>query len=127
MTWSFGTGGHTTAIISLVAAGVVNGAKLELACSGRGCKFKSRTSIPPTPKARCAKGKTCSKPKQSTTDSLTGLFKGWRLGPKATLTISIVRSGYVGKVYIFSMRPPHSPAVTITCLAPGAKTPGAGC
>jgi hypothetical protein len=126
LNWGFESG--NAQIASMVATGVINGAKIEITCSGKGCRFKSHSSTPPTPKPKCKKGKPCPKPKESTTDSLTSLFKGWRFGKGATLTVSVEKSGaYIAKVYVFSFRPPASVQTKITCLAPGQKTLGKDC
>lgn len=127
MTWGFAPHKSYTTIASLVAKGVMNGAKLKISCSGGGCRWKSHTSVPPTPKPKCKKGHPCPKPKQSTTDTLSGLFKGWHLRNKAKITVNIAKTGYIGKVFIFSFRPPRGPSSTISCLAPGSSTPGKGC
>ena len=127
MTWGFAPHKSYTTIASLVAKGVMNGAKLKISCSGGGCRWKSHTSVPPTPKSKCKKGHPCPKPKQSTTDTLSGLFKGWHLRNKAKITVNIAKTGYIGKVFIFSFRPPRGPSSTISCLAPGSSTPGKGC
>ena len=113
MDWSFGAThpGYTT-IRSLRVTGVISGDKLDMACSGRGCRWRSHVS---------------AAPKSSTTDNLASLFRGWELRAHATLTVSIVKSGYVGKVYIFTFMPPRRPATRVTCVAPGSKVLGKDC
>ncbi len=59
--------------------------------------------------------------------SLSNSFKGWHLRNKAKITVNIVKTGYTGKVFVFSFRPPRGPSSKITCLAPGSNTPGKGC
>ena len=58
---------------------------------------------------------------------LSGFFKGRHLRNKAKITLNIAKTGYIGKVFMFSFRPPHGPTSKITCLAPGSKTAGKGC
>ncbi len=109
---------HYTTILSMVASGVVRGAKVDIACAGQGCRFKSHASLA----SGCRKGHKCP-----TTINLSKLFRGWRLRSGAKLTIGVVKPGYVGKVFFFSFRPPRAPASRVTCLVPGSSTPGRGC
>ena len=127
MTWTFGLAKGYTTVRSMDATGIADGAKVAIACKGKGCKAKSRTVVPKTPRPHCAKGKKCPKPKPATSVALASVFKGWHFGAKARLTVSIVKSGDIGKVYIFSFRPPKAPSVRVTCVAPGSKTPGKNC
>jgi len=109
---------HYTTILSMVASGIVRGAKTEISCAGQGCRFKSRTSLA----SGCRNGHQCPG-----TTNLSKLFRGWRLRSGTKLTIAVVKPGYVGKVFIFSFRPPRAPASRVTCLVPGSSTPGRGC
>jgi hypothetical protein len=59
--------------------------------------------------------------------SLTSLFKGHHLSVGATISVRIVRSGWIGKVFVFTTRSGQTPRVQISCLAPGSTTPGKGC
>jgi hypothetical protein len=127
LTWSFGLSTRSTKILSLIATGVAKGAELRVSCTGSGCGWQSHTSVPPTPKHKCKAHNKCPKATQSPTDNLTHLFQGWQLRSHAKLTVEIVKAGFVGKVFIFSFRPPGAPSSRITCLAPGSKTPGTGC
>jgi hypothetical protein len=58
--------------------------------------------------------------------TLSSFFKGRHLRNKAKITVNIVKTRYIGKVFIFSFRPPNGPSSKITCLAPGSNTPGKG-
>lgn len=114
----FGLHAHYTTILAMLASGVARGAKVDISCDGQGCRFKSHTSLA----SGCRNGHKCP-----TTINLSKLFRGWRLRAGTKLTIGVVRSGDVGKVYIFSFRPPRAPASRVTCLVPGSSTPGRGC
>lgn len=116
MTWRFGLASSYTAIRSMKATGITAGAKVTITCAGKGCKKRSHTVVPRKPK-----------PGHTASVNLAPEFDGWHFGPNAKLTISIVKSGDIGKVYIFTFRPPHAPSTRTTCIAPGSKTPGKNC
>jgi hypothetical protein len=127
MTWTFGLSRSYITVRAMDVTSIAEGAKITIACSGKGCKENSHTVVPPTPKPHCKKGKKCPKPKPATHVSLASVFKGWHFGSNAALTVRIVKSGDIGKVYIFTFHPPHPPATRVTCVAPGSKTPGKNC
>jgi hypothetical protein len=128
MTWSFGLFKRYTTVLSMGVNAILPGAKVVVVCSGKGCKHKSHTVSTPTSKRTCKKGKKCTRTKlKSASVDLTRYFTGWHLGIGSHVTVSIVKSGYIGKVYIFGIRGPKDPSVKITCVAPGSNAPGKGC
>jgi hypothetical protein len=59
--------------------------------------------------------------------TLASLFRGRYLAVGARITVSIVRPGWVGKTFLFTVRSGRAPTFAITCLAPGSSRPGRGC
>jgi hypothetical protein len=43
------------------------------------------------------------------------------------VTVQILRPGWIGKYYLFTMRAGRGPKIKISCLAPGRTAPGRGC
>jgi hypothetical protein len=127
MTWTFGLARSYTTVRAMEATGIADGAKVSISCKGKGCRKKSRTVVPGTVKPHCSKGKKCPKPKPATSVNLAPVFKGWHFGAKAVLTVSVIKNGAIGKVYVFTFRPPHPPGTRVTCVAPGSKTLGKDC
>ncbi len=129
-TWNFNATSRYTSVLSLMLSSVPGKADVSSLCSGRGCPFRSHTSVP-RPVTKCkGKGKhrKCTKhPPGTHSVNLTGLFAKHRLGLGTTLTVEIIQTNVVGKVYEFKVRKSRQPSVKITCLAPGSKTPGQGC
>jgi virginiamycin B lyase len=133
MTWTFGWTRKYTLVQSLVVHGVPRGGKVEVVCDGHGCPFSRHTSATVAShhsSHHACHGRKCKKPKsrpQGPEVNLTGLFKGRHLSVGDTLSIRIVRSGWVGKVFVFTARSDQTPRVDVSCLAPGSTTPGKGC
>ncbi|MBV8220614.1 MAG: hypothetical protein JO325_19275 [Solirubrobacterales bacterium] len=98
---------------------------MSLKCHGRGCPFAKHTSRIAQPK-RCGKK---GKPKclAGGIINLASPFQKDPLHPRATITVMIRRSGWVGKYYKFTIRSGNEPAIQISCLAPGRTNPGVGC
>jgi streptogramin lyase len=133
MTWTFGWTRKFTLVESLVAHGVPRGGKVEVVCHGHGCPFSHHTSATVAShhsSHHTCQGRKCKKPKprpQGPEVSLTSLFKGRHLGVGATISMRIVKSGWIGKSFVFTMRSGQTPHVQVSCLAPGSTTPGKGC
>jgi streptogramin lyase len=131
MTWTFGWTRHYTIVESLTAHGVPKGGYVEVACKGHGCPFASHRSATVASANKHCHGHKCHvkrPPPQGPNVSLAGLFKGRHLSVGASISVSILKSGWVGKSFVFTMRKNQTPGVQIACLAPGsASHPGRGC
>jgi hypothetical protein len=114
MQWAFYFTPKYTVVRNLVVNGASPGAKVLIKCQGRGCPFANRATV-------LTKGKRCArKAKRSCitpgTLNLTSVFAGRHLRVGARLTISIIRSNWVGKSYSFTIRPRRGPRVQIGTL-----------
>jgi streptogramin lyase len=139
MTWTFGWSRKYTVVESLIVHGVPAGGHVEVVCRGHGCPFAHDRTATVASSHSChgskckskSKSKSKSKPKPKHTGpeiSLTGLFKGHHLGVGASISVSVVKSGWVGKSFVFTARSNRAPRVQIDCLAPGSTShPGDGC
>jgi streptogramin lyase len=136
MTWTFGWTRHYTLVEALIAHGVPKGGYVEVACNGAGCPFHHhRSATVATASSRTAKhchkhGKCHTKPPppQGPNVSLASLFKGKHLHVGASISVSIVKAGWIGKSFVFTMRSNRTPGVQIACLAPGSTShPGSDC
>jgi streptogramin lyase len=138
MTWTFGHTRKFTVVESLVVHGVPKGGRVEVACHGHGCPFGhhesatvARRQTHPTchthKKCSAAKHKSKKPPPQGPEVSLTRLFKGRHLTAGVSISISVVKAGWIGKSFAFTMRLDAAPRVQVECLAPGSSKPGQGC
>jgi hypothetical protein len=59
--------------------------------------------------------------------ALTAAFRHRHLRVGTKVTVSVVRQGWIGKNYVFTMRAGRGPQIQIGCLAPGSAKPGVGC
>jgi hypothetical protein len=84
------------------------GSTLRMACSGRGCPFRSR--------ARKLK-------RNQRTLALSRPLGGARLRPGARFEVRVTRPGTVGVVARYTVRAGKAPARSDRCLSPGAKRP----
>ncbi len=125
MQWTFTFGPTYTNVALLAVSGAPPGARVLVSCHGGGCPFGQR-QIPVTKVVRCGpKGsRTC--PTHGKV-SLTAALRNHRLRVGARLGVRIVRSGWIGKYYMFTVRSRRGPRIQIACVAPGATRPGVGC
>jgi hypothetical protein len=110
MTWAFALHAGTFRILTLTVSRAPVGATIRVLCHGGGCSRSFTTRV----RAGRRRSSTATVP-------LAGHLHGWRLRKATTLTVRIVRAGYIGKVYVFSMR--HASSPLIGCLVPGSTVP----
>jgi hypothetical protein len=125
MQWTFAYTPAYTKILALVVNGAPAGATVLVKCAGRGCPY-AKSATPVIGGSRC-KGtgkRVCSADPRL---NLRGRFRRRRLHPGTTITVVISRPGWIGKCYIFAIRPRRGPRIQISCLAPGGVHPGVGC
>jgi hypothetical protein len=104
------------------------GSKIIISCKGHRCRFKTHTKR--VTKTGCKhKRAQCRRKHGALTRSvdLTPVVRGSRFPVGATLTVSYVKSGFVGKAFLFHIRSNKLPTLRATCLAPGSLVPGRGC
>ena len=58
---------------------------------------------------------------------LTPELRNTHLPVGSNLTVTLTKRGFIGKAYVFTMRPDRQPAWKASCLAPGSSVPGKGC
>ena len=124
MEWTFGlsTSSTWTVVKALKVVAIPPGGVVEVTCRGHGCPISSTHLRPTTQKSRC-KGARCLHAKVVTQLDLARLFKARHLAPGITITVRIVESGWIGKVYTFTLRAHGSPSHTKACLTPGSTKP----
>jgi hypothetical protein len=127
MQWSFHYTPAYTKVLVLVVNGAPIGSTVVVTCHGSGCPF-ARRSTAITKAKRCArKGKhRCAALPPGKRD-LKASFGTHALRRGATITVKVVRPGWIGKYYQFTMRARRPPSIEIKCLAPGGTRPGVGC
>ena len=124
MQWTFRYARSYSVVNALVVNGALN-TTISVACHGRGCPFKMQSTAVKS-RRPCHQGTTRTCPTHGMLD-LTSRFRGRRLSVDGWITVKIVRPKWIGKYYVFTLRPAKAPRVRIACLAPGATRPGVGC
>jgi hypothetical protein len=124
MQWVFRFTRTYTTVTALVVNGAVN-ANVLVKCQGAGCPFKRHTTLV-TGSRHCGLKATRTCLTHGTLD-LTPQFRGRRLPIGTKITVMIVRPGWVGKYYMFTVRGGQSPRIRLSCLAPGGSRPGVHC
>ncbi len=125
MQWTFHYTPTYTQVRALVVDAVPPGATVLLKCRGHRCPFAKRVIV-------AAKRKPCG-PKgrhRCATDGVIDLaprFRQQHLVPGVRITVDIIKAGWVGEYYRFTMRARHRPRVWFACTAPGTTSPGAPC
>ena len=97
--------GGKTRFNTLRARGVPRGGRVELRCSGQGCK-KKKSSFS----------------KKRNVDLRPRLKR--LVGPRATVEVRVLAPGLTGFVRRFTLRPGRKVKVRTLCLAPGKRKPG---
>jgi hypothetical protein len=92
--------------------GVPPGSFVEVACHGHGCPFKL-VRLKPAP--------------NKTKVDLTHVFKGRRFAVGTTISVRIVKPGWVGRVYTLTARRGKRPVGANSCLPPGSTQPAKSC
>ena len=125
MQWSFYHTPTYTRVLGLVVNGASPGGTILIGCHGRGCPFAKRaTAI--TKSRRCGPGGTRRCPTHGTIN-LAPALENHRFRVGARINVDIIRPGWIGKYYMFTIRSRQGPKIQIACLAPGGTRPGVGC
>ena len=123
--WSFFYTGSYTSVRALYVTGAPANGSIMLSCAGGGCPFTTTTIAPGRqPKCSAHPQHAC---RSGTNLVLTPRLANRRLKVGTRLTITITRSGWIGKYYGFRVRAGTTPALRVSCLAPGSAQPGVGC
>jgi streptogramin lyase len=123
MTWSFGWFHTYTVVESLMVHGLPGaGGFIEVACHGRGCPFTQQRFAPIVGRPSCHGSKCTAKHRvQPQRDlSLTRLLKNRHLGVGTSISVRVVKTGWIGRSFLFTMRASRSPLVQFACLDPGS-------
>ena len=98
--------GGRTRIKSLVVRQVNRAFAVRVRCTGGGCRARVN--------------RTFTVPPGSQKLSLTSRVSGMRLAPGATLSIKVSGSGYLSRVFVYTMRRGRPPSRSARCANPGA-------
>jgi hypothetical protein len=126
LTWRFQTTRGFSTVASLVLTGAPVGGRVIIICYGGGCPF-TKHAIQIRPSSRCHH-RPCSPARSGTrTVDLTRQVAGHHLRIGTRLIVEVLRSGFIGKYYRFSVRPKSGPLVQISCVVSDSSEPGDGC
>jgi hypothetical protein len=102
--WAFAASASYTKIVAFKLKALPAGSKAVVVCTGKGCPYSRRVTVMTHANA---------------TVNLAPQFKTSRLKPGATITVSVVRTGWTGRYYAFTIRANKAPKVSSGCLAEG--------
>jgi hypothetical protein len=121
MSWSFVSGPGYTSVLALKVNGAPIGSTVLLSCHGKGCPFAHK-ALAVNKTRRCgSKGKHVCLTHGNV--DLTPRFARRHLRPRTTITVNVVRSGWVGRAYTFVVRSHQGPRTKAVCVAPGTSAP----
>jgi streptogramin lyase len=129
MTWNFGWARTYTIVDSLVVRSVPVGGVVEVTCRGRGCAFARWRSDAVARRTKCKRG-GCKAEHPTVVHgevNLAGLFEGRHLKVDTRVVVTISKSGWIGKSFVFTTRAGRPPRVQIACLGSGPSNPAGGC
>jgi hypothetical protein len=127
--WNFDPLASYSEVTSMTASGVPVGTKIAASCQGHGCRVNAppvtvtNTTTCPKNQPRC---RHKSRPHTRSAD-LTPELRGTHLPVGSRLTVALTKRGFIGKAYVFTIRPNRQPTWKASCLAPGSLLPGKGC
>jgi hypothetical protein len=124
MLWTFAFRPTYTKILAFSVNAAPVGATVVVKCNGSGCPFAKRST--PVRRCRSTPSNAC-KQEASATIGLEASFRRRRLHVGTGVSVQILRPGWIGKYYLFTMRAGRGPKIKISCLAPGRTVPGRGC
>jgi len=122
MTWRFELSQSRIFVRSLIVHGLPPGGFAEVACHGLGCAFAHVRVAAIADKGSCRRQGCATRHPSNTLAnlSLARLFRGHGLGIGARVSVSVIKKGWIGKLFVFATRKYRLPNVRITCLAPGS-------
>jgi hypothetical protein len=124
MQWTFHFTPSYTNILALVVHGAPVGGTIVVSCHGGGCPFVKRAIA--VKRCKSTRTQKCLSQRFATVRVAAG-FHARRLAVGTQVNVRIIRRGWIGKNYLFTMRSGRQPAVAIACLAPGETRAGRGC
>jgi hypothetical protein len=114
MQWAFYFTPRYTAVRNLVVNGASPGVKVVVTCHGHGCPFARRATSLSSGK-RCGRKAKRPCPAPGMLD-LSPTFAGSHLAVGTRITVSVIRPGWIGKSYRFTIRARRAPQVQIGSL-----------
>ncbi|MFL5863223.1 MAG: Ig-like domain-containing protein [Solirubrobacteraceae bacterium] len=130
MTWGeFRAGPTSTVVPGMLVKSLPAGARVKLSCT-RGCPIKARTVVSAT-HGVCrgtAKKRHCRLVRANSANlDLTRFVAHKRLRAGSQIIVAMIKSGSLGKKYVFRIVKSNQPSVKIQTLAPGSTAPCPGC
>jgi hypothetical protein len=123
MEWTFGwSSAGWTKVQSLQVLEVPPEGVVEVACHGHGCPFTSKRVAPSAQTTSC-RTSHCRHAGSATQVNLAHLFKGRRLPGGTVILVRIVKPGWIGRIFTFTLRTGRNPRHTQACLAPNSTQP----
>jgi len=125
--WAFFYTPDYTKIPAFVVHNAPVGATVAITCHGGGCPFTKRVdSVRRSKLCKSTHSHRCLVPHPVNVNLQPG-FQNARLMIGAQVAVTITRSRWIGKYYLFTVREGRGPLIRIDCLAPGGARPGVGC
>jgi hypothetical protein len=125
MQWTFFHTSTYSQTLALIVNGAPPGATVRLKCRGGGCPFAARKiAVGGTKGCGSKPGHRCGG--HSAID-LAQWLSGAQLSVGTRITVEIVKPGWIGKQYVFTVRAGRAPGVQIACLGRGQTAGGGTC
>jgi hypothetical protein len=123
MRWSFVSGRGYTSVLGLSVRGAPIGSTILVDCHGKGCPF-GHSAIAVKKTQPCGRNGKRQCLTHGNID-LTSRFAKRHLRPQTTITVDVVRAGWIGRAYTFTVRSHQPPRNKAVCVAPGTSAPTA--
>ncbi|MGA2164701.1 MAG: hypothetical protein ABSH36_09540 [Solirubrobacteraceae bacterium] len=117
--WSFSATRKFTKVLALQLRSLPTGSSIEVLCAVHACPFRVGEARLSGDVLLCARHSCRAGPLRHEQRSLTltPLFRAKRLPVRTRLTVRVVRPGWQGKLFVFTMLAARDPRAVIDCLS----------
>ena len=130
MTWDFGWARRYTIVESLIVHDVPAGGGVEVVCRGGGCPFARWHAESATRMRVCGKHRRCKAGRLVIfrgQASLAKLFADRHLKVGTQIVVNVLKAGWTGKSFLFTIRANKSPHTQVSCLGSTPAVLASGC
>lgn len=127
--WKFARGRRYLVVEQMQVTGIPPGAWLEVACNGRGCPFAHTRIVPGAHGHATCRHARCrsTRGRSSNHMSIQSLFDGRRLRVGTRIVVDILKAGWVGKSFAYTVRENAKPGERIVCVAANSESKPSEC
>jgi virginiamycin B lyase len=127
--WKFARARRYLVVERMQVTDIPPGAWLEVMCNGRGCPFARTRIVPGAHRRAACHHARCRLARRPSSDhmSIQSLFDGRRLRVGTRIVVDILKAGWVGKSFAYTVRENAKPGERIACVAANSESEPSEC